>query len=225
MKKKIPPQYRLADRAIRLLNRRAIKRFGEAKSRLSLLHFDELNVIKEIKTLYSKLEADNLEVFLELARMVYKQSRKETILSRRAARAKRDEEERQEWEELTELWLLDFLDSYNKTVHVIYSNEVLRKRDYAIESINSSANKVEQLDKSLFKWSRFTGWFTDEVTDAAVLKAFEDCRVESVKWNTEIDGRECKTCYDRNEKIYPINAIPDKPHPGCRCWITPVKFK
>ena len=23
--------------------------------------------------------------------------------------------------------------------------------------------------------------------------------------------------------IYDIDKIPDKPHPGCRCWLTPVK--
>lgn len=28
---------------------------------------------------------------------------------------------------------------------------------------------------------------------------------------------------ERDGKIYPINAIPPKPHPGCRCWYEEVR--
>lgn len=70
-----------------------------------------------------------------------------------------------------------------------------------------------------------TKWFAIEVSDAATLEAYEDAGVKYIVWNTMMDGRECGTCEDRNGKVYPIHAIPPKPHPGCRSWYTAADKK
>ena len=201
---------------------RAIKRFSETKSKLSLLRFDELNVIRLVKTLYEQLEADNLEVFLDLARMAYAQSRKQTILSRRAARAKRDAEEAQKWEELTELWLLDFLDRPNQVTKYIYTHEAERKREYTTEAVNAAQDKATELDKCLVRWSKFTAQYCDLVADEAALQAFKDVGVKRVRWNTEQDSRVCYICEPLDGKVFDIDKALPKQHWNCRCYYTTV---
>lgn len=40
---------------------------------------------------------------------------------------------------------------------------------------------------------------------------------EYVRWVTEHDDRVCGDCEERDGKIYPIDAVPPRPHHGCRC--------
>lgn len=54
------------DSAIRLLNRRAIRRFEKASRQIT--QFDELNVMPACKQLYQDIAKDNQKVFLELAK-------------------------------------------------------------------------------------------------------------------------------------------------------------
>lgn len=198
--------YRLTDKAIAILNKRAIKRFGDCKNRLSLLRFDELSVIKQIKLLYDALDEDNLKIFLELGRRRYKEINPE-----------RDEEE-----EITEFWLLDFLDSYNPVTKYQYTHETQRKRDYTAEAVNSSGAKAEELKNGLFKWSRFTAEYADIITDEVTLKAYRAAGVRRVKWNTEEDERVCEECRELDGKVFDIDKAPPKAHWRCRCWYTPA---
>lgn len=209
MSKTIPYQYKAADRAIRLLNKRAVRRFSDTKSQLSLLKFDELTVIRLIKSLYEQLEADNQEVFLDLAQMVYERTMK-------------DLDEKQFLEEVTELWLLDFLSQDSPVTKYIYAHEVTRKREYVTEAVNAAPDKATEMDKGLIKWSRFTGWYADLVADEAAMKAFKDSGVRRVRWNTEHDDRVCDVCGPLDGKIFDIDKAPPKQHPGCRCYYTAV---
>ena len=59
--------YDLADKAIELLNKRATKRFEDAKDEAARHGFDELNVLEVTRTLYQDLARDSQEVFLDLA--------------------------------------------------------------------------------------------------------------------------------------------------------------
>jgi SPP1 gp7 family putative phage head morphogenesis protein len=61
-----------------------------------------------------------------------------------------------------------------------------------------------------------------EAVDTATLDGFKDSGVEKVMWNTNIDGRECKVCRERNGKTYSIDKVPPKAHRNCRCYLTPV---
>lgn len=177
-------------------------------------------MIRLVKTLYEQLESDNLEVFLDLARMVYAQSHKQTILSRRVARAARSADEDQEWEELTELWLLDFLEQPSPVTHYIYQHEVGRKREYTTEAVNAAQDKATELDKALIKWSRFTAEYADIITDEATLKAFKDGGVKRVRWNTEEDAKVCHICEPLDGKVFDIDKAPPKQHRHCRCYYT-----
>lgn len=196
--------YARTDRAIYALNKRAIQRFKNAQKQAGISGFDELTVLNIGKALYEDLAQDNREIFEELAREQYQSV----------------EPHGNTPPDLS--WLLALLLAYNLVLHVVYENEVTRKRDYTIEAVNSSTKKIAEFKKGLLKWSRFTGWFSVEVADAATLKAYTDSGVEKVRWVSEHDNRVCGTCEERDGKVYPVDKIPPKPHPNCRCHFEPV---
>ncbi len=195
--------YDLTDKAIDLLNSRAIKRFEDAKDEAARNSFDQLNVLEVTRTLYQDLSRDNQEIFLELAQEQYQEA----------------EPHGEEPPDLA--WLLTLLAAYNAVTKYQYSHEWERKRDRTAEAINSTTAKVTEFRRGLSYWAQMTEWYAVEVTDQSTLKAFQDGGVRYVKWNPMNDGRECCACKERDGKIYSIRSIPPKPHPGCRCWYTP----
>ena len=197
--------YETTDKAIELLNRRATKRFEDAKDEAAQYGFDELNVLEVTRTLYQDLARDNQEIFLELAQERYQEA----------------EPHGEEPPDLA--WLLALLAAYSTVSKVVYNNEVDRKRGYTAEGINSSTAKVTEFRRGLHYWADFTGQFADEITDEVTLKAYRDAGVKKVEWHTVLDGKECETCKERDGKIYPINAVPPKTHKRCRCWLEAVR--
>ena len=197
--------YRLSDAATELLNRRATKRFEDAKDDAAQDGFDELSVLEVTRTLYQDLARDNQEIFLELAQERYQEA----------------EPHGEEPPDLA--WLLALLAAYNAVTKVIYDNDVDRKRQYTAEGINSSTAKVTEFRRGLHYWADLTATYSDIVTDESTLKAYRDAGVKKVRWVTAGDEKVCETCRERNGKVYSINAIPPKPHRRCRCIWEAVK--
>lgn len=196
--------YALTDKAIELLNKKATKRFEDAKDEAARHGFDELNVLEVTRTLYQDLSRDNQEIFLELAQERYQEA----------------EPHGEEPPDLA--WLLALLAAYNAVTKVIYDNDVDRKRQYTAEGINSSTAKVTEFRRGLHYWADLTATYSDIVTDESTLKAYRDAGVKKVRWITAGDEKVCETCRERNGKIYSINAIPPK-HRRCRCVFEPVR--
>lgn len=169
-----------------------------------MLKFDELSVIEIMKTLYSDLAADNQRVFLELAQEQYSSSKPH-------GDKKPDMD-----------WLLLLMSDYDPVTKYVYQNEIDRKRDRTTEAVNASTAKATEFHRGLSYWAQMTSQYADIVTDKATVKAFEDAGVKKVRWNTQQDGHVCEVCKERDKKIYPIGKIPQKPHWGCRCWLTAV---
>ena len=198
--------YRLADRTTELLNRKATKRFEDAKDKAAKDGFDELSVLSVARELYDQLEADNRQVYLELAQERYQEA----------------EPHGEEPPDLA--WLLALLAAYSAVSKVVYNNEVDRKRGYTAEGINSSTAKVTEFRRGLHYWADLTSTYADIVTDESTLKAYRDAGVRRVRWVTAGDEKVCETCQERNGKVYYINAIPTK-HRRCRCHYLPVNNK
>jgi len=193
------------------LTRQATKRTSEAKHKLTVLGFDELNVLQEIDSLYAWLDRNNRKKYLELFIARYKE-----MHGKRKGDA---------IEELAEMHLAGLLDEPNPVTQYTYATEVLRKRDRAKESIlavPTKAQKQLEIDKALRIFMQQTRFYTDLTSDDATLTALKDNGVKRVRWNTQDDGRVCGDCNDKDGNIYPIDQVPDKPHPNCRCFITPV---
>ena len=124
--------YDLTDKAIDILNRRAVKRFEDAKDEAALAKFDELNVLEVTRTLYDQLRKDNQDVFLELAQERYQEA----------------EPHGEEPPDLA--WLLALLAAYNAVTKYQYSHEWERKRDRTAEAINSTTAKVTEFRRGTF---------------------------------------------------------------------------
>lgn len=197
--------YDLTDKAIDILNRRAVKRFEDAKDEAALAKFDELNVLEVTRTLYQDLAHDNQEIFLELAQERYQEA----------------EPHGKEPPDLA--WLLALLAAYNTVTKVVYEHEIDRKRGYTAEGINSSTAKATEFRRGLHYWADFTEQYADIVTDETTLKAYRDAGVKKVKWITAGGEKVCETCKERDGKIYPISAVPSKTHKKCRCWLEAVR--
>lgn len=203
--------YETADKTIIRLNRRAIRRFETGSRRLSILKFDELSVMREIRAIYEELDEDNRREFLGLFLRKYKE-------------VNADYEDT--LEEIAEMYLANLLETPHPLTHYVYETEVLRKRDRTTEaviSVDSRPEKRYEMEKGLRFWSQMTAWYVDAVSDGATLEAFKAMGIKYVQWNTSPDDRVCADCHALDKNIFPIDAIPDKPHLNCRCYLTPVK--
>jgi len=198
--------YDLSDQAIALLNKKAVRRFEDARRKAALLRFDELNVISICKDLYANLAKDNKRAFLDLAWMVYMDA------------------EPHGDEKPDEKWLNRVLAEYDPVSLWIYLHEVDRKRDYTTEAVNSARDKKKEFHRGLKHWQKMMiAHECDRITDKATLKAFRDSGVRRVRWVTERDEKVCETCGPRDGKVYDIDKVPPKPHVNCRCWLEAVK--
>ena len=164
-----------------------------------------LNVISQTKKLYSDLSKANEDALLEIAKEAYLAAYPE---------AKKVPDRK---------WLLAFLLGYNPVTKYVYEHEVERKRARLAEAIIAVGVKQQEFITAFNHFWRQTSQYGIDVTDASTIKAFTDMGIEKVRWRTEEDSKVCKTCKDRNNKIYPINKLPSKPHYNCRCWFEAVK--
>ena len=128
-------------------------------------------------------------------------------------------------EELMEMELANLLSEPNEVTHYTYAEEVLRKRDRAEEAIFSvptRAQKQLEIDKAVRIFMQQTRFYTDLTFDRASYMALKGNGVERVRWHTQRDGKVCGDCDERDGVVYPINQVPPKPHPNCRCIIVPA---
>jgi SPP1 gp7 family putative phage head morphogenesis protein len=210
--------YRLADKLLEQLKKLIRREFN----RLGIFGFDELNAIRvtrETIALFDRLLAENKKRFLEAAKKAYADAVAIAI-----AAGYMDPGE----EKINDVWVLGFLGAYNFVSGYLYESEAERKRLRLAEQMMTAR---EYLNRTLYNdsirraanlwWTQTSHYMLDAV-DKATLDGYRDSGVEKVKWNTNIDGRECKICRERHGQIYPIGKVPSKAHRNCRCYLTPV---
>ena len=125
-------------------------------------------------------------------------------------------------------WLVALLAAYNFVSGYLYESEAERKRLRLAEQMMTAR---EYLNRTLYNdsirrsanlWWTQTAHYMLDAVDQATLDGYRDSGVKKVKWDTNIDGRECKTCRERHGQIYSIDDVPPKAHRNCRCYLTPV---
>lgn len=186
------------------MNRKTIRKFDRAKEKMKLAKFDELNVLRTARELYEDLDKDARELLLALALDVY------------------GETDPHGEEGPDRKWLLALLSEPSAVTGYIYKNEVGRKRDYLVESLNAGTDRDANMRKAMSYWARMIAQYADDVTEAAVIKALRDAGIDEARWHTQDDEKVCEVCGKRHGRIYPINRLPARPHWGCRCWWEPV---
>lgn len=207
--------YEYTDKVIKAINRYSIEKFGNLRSKLSI---DELNslenmqkvssgVSKNVQKVYADAWIFVRKVYIALANYVYKGDFGGKELTRL----------------LDEVWLDETLQEYDPVVKYVFNNEVERKEARLFEAIMGSTNPGAEIDAALRSWVLMTSEFAVRVADNAHLQALKDLGVDRVKWVSEKDNKVCRVCYKRDGKIYPLFAIPPKPHMNCRCHVERVK--
>lgn len=194
--------YQTLDKKLNQLKKSIWKQYSRMKAALT---FDELNVINRSKKLYEDLKNLNQSIYLEVARKAYKDAYPESD------------------KELSPAWLLLLLQDYDEVTKYVYQNEVDRKRARFAESLLSTKRKQQEFVTAFNLWWRQTAQYGIKVVDQATLQAFRDAGIKRIRWKTQQDGKVCKICQERNNKIYPIDKIPTKPHYNCRCWFEKVE--
>lgn len=198
------------------LVRRVLKRTEQTKRKLSLLDFDDLNVMDETEVLYEHFSVD---IKAEL-RELYVARYTEVYEWLTGKYPKYDE-----IDELVEMYLAGLWDEPNESTHYAFGPELKRKKEKAQEAIRAVPTKAQkqiEMDKASRYVLQQSGFYVDIASQDAEKKALTDAGIKKVKWNIYGDDRVCKTCYDRNGKIYEISKVPPRPHLRCRCYLTPV---
>ena len=192
-----------------------MKRIRTEFNRISVMGFDELNVVNTRKTtqkMYDGFLKDNEGIYLKVARDAYKRAT-----------------EGDEKTEIDREWLVGVLAAYNLVTGYLYNREADRKRLRLNEQILTAreyGNREmfnESLKRSANLWWTQTTQYGITAVDEATIKGFKDIGIKRVRWIAADDEKTCPTCGARDNKIYHINRIPPKPHYGCRCYIVPVK--
>lgn len=191
---------------------------------IGAMGFDELNVVgtkKITKATFERLLANNEKLYRKAADDAYKKAKTKAVTVGYS-------EESKEKSSLSGDWLFSVLFAYNLVTGYLYDKEAERKRLRLNEQILTARefNDRQMLDKSLKRtanlWWTQTQQYGVDVVDAATVQAYDDLGVERVRWITNIDGRECQVCRERNRVIYDIKKVPPKPHYNCRCMLEPV---
>lgn len=210
--------YKLADKLLEQLKKLIRREFN----RLGVFGFDELNTLRvttETISLFDRLMRENERLYLQVAKRAYG----DAIAAAVAAGYDDPGENR-----VNASWVTGLLREYNFVSGYLYESEAERKRLRLAEQImtakeyQSRTQYNDSLRRSANLWWTQASHYLLTVVDAATLLAYMAAGVKEVMWNTNIDGRECKTCRERNGEVYPIGDVPPKVHRNCRCYLTPV---
>ena len=200
------------------------KKIRSAFNRVSVMGFDELNVINTRKTtasMYNRFLEENEALYLKAAKDAYRKAVKT---------AKADGYEGEE-EEINGAFVVGLLAGYNLVTGYLYKKEADRKRlrlneqIYTAREYNNRSMFQDSLRRAANLWWTQTSQYGISSVDEATIKGFTDMGVERVRWIAADDEKTCPTCGARDDKIYKIKDLPPKPHYGCRCYIVPVKTK
>ena len=120
------------------------------------------------------------------------------------------------------------LREYNPITGYLYYPEADRKRARLAEAliaavlVGARADYHKELRRFAKLWHTQTLQYGETTVDRARLDTFKKNGIKRVMWQSEHDERVCTECKERDGKIYPIDAIPTKPHYRCRCWLIPL---
>lgn len=192
--------YEYADKVIKYLKKDIYKKFSKTKT---LLDIDEINVLKRYNELYDELMKLCEKMYLKVAINEYKKHSDVKVLSKS--------------------FITKLLNEYDATTLYVFAHEVTRKKSRAVESYIASGGDKKQVDTAFKYFAAMAAWYVITATDSARVQAYKDEGVKKVKWRAEKDGKECKICRERDNKVYDIDKIPTKPHLNCRCWVEKVK--
>lgn len=202
--------YRYSDEANVLFRKKAARRIQQCRGELMFLLWDDAMTREKLKKLYKDMQKDAEKLLHDIAVRTYEDF---------VTDAQDEDDPADEWMDQHVLKTPHPITSYEWTA------EIERKLARLIEAV-SAVKTAKSKSDALLKYAKYFvtqfEYYSDIVTDEAILQAYKDCFVKKVKWVTVKDEKTCADCHERDGRIYKIEEIPVKPHPRCRCWIIPI---
>ena len=203
--------YESADAAVKRMNRQNLKLFNTLK----LAKFDEISLIRAVGNVYDQSVNFAKQNYYEMAVDAY-------IAGLMICGFSTEEASRRCNQRITHDWILDMLEEVDDIMLYRFMEEADRKKQRLAEALSKALNRNAEVDKALRAWTGQIAQFALNAVDRARMQAFRDAGVTRVMWHTEADERVCHECAPLDGRIFDIDAVPRKPHPRCRCWLTPV---
>lgn len=193
------------------------KRVKEEFAPLYVSGFDQLNIVKLIKTtaqMYSDLDDFNRKHYRELC----DHSVEWAAYVMGAEEVEFDSAD----------FVNQYLKGYDPVTQYVYIKEADRKRMRLNESILAAKEyqEIVKLQKAVKKAADL--WFTQgsqyalDIMLATVVAVFMKAGVKKLRWNTQQDDKVCGDCHDLDGKVFNAKDYPPPQHYGCRCFPTPV---
>lgn len=206
--------YEACDKAIRAMDRENVEAFG----RLKMTKWDEVNVIRTVKAVYTASSRRARKRYYEVGFEAY-------LLGHALCGTEPKTAHQMAEKAITEDWVNGILSETDFVTLYRFDSETERKAYRLAEALEVPERRNEEIDKALRLWSKQLGQYAINVTDYAVIQAFMDAGVKIVEWISQRDDRVCNECYSYNGQHFRIDEIPTKPHWGCRCHWKPLKEK
>lgn len=198
--------YEYIDENVEMLKKQTQTAFNNF--RLSLLKFDELNVMQvksETESLFTKLKRQSDRFY--------------TGLLNHLAESMGFEEDKYDLNEL--------LETYSGALLYSFATEMERKRERLFETMvaiddMSDPEIFTQQKKNIRNWNTQVEEFGVDIERNIFLSELRDSGIRKVQWMTAEDERVCTDCSDLNGIVFDIDNVPRRPHIGCRCWLKGV---
>ena len=202
--------YESADKAISAMNRQNLEAFGRMKT----AKWDEVNVIRTVVTAYRKSAKQARKKYRKVAYDAYLLGWMLCGLDEKNGRKAAEKA-------ITEKWIDRILTETDFVTLYRFDSETERKAYRLAETLEVSPERNKEIDKALKCWSQQLAQYAINMTDYAMVQAYDDAGIEKVRWMSQRDGKVCGECHDRDGQEYPLDEIPPK-HPNCRCYLIPV---
>ena len=222
--------YKAADRAIKRMDRDNLKAFN----RLKATDFEKSAIVRTVKGLYRKQRRKARKEYLKVGMEAY-------IFALWLADEEISEREAEKMAEkaVTEAWIDDILGETDFVTLYRFDSETERKAQRLLEGLavvsgdeyTEDAGRAvrftrnDLIDQALRQWVKQLAQYAINVTDYAMMQAYEDIGIEEVMWEDAEDQRVCAECHSRDGKVYRLEDLPPKPHGNCRCKVYPVTGK
>ena len=202
--------YESCDKAIRIMDRENLEAFGKLK----LAKWDEVNVIRTVKAVYTASAKRARKRYRDVGFDAY-------LLAMMLCEEDAETAYEMAKKAITDEWIDSILKDTDFVTLYRFDAEMERKAYRLAEALEATPNRNAEIDKALRYWVKQVGQYAINVTDYAMMQAYEDEGVEKVKWVTQHDERVCQDCRPRDGEVYPIDEVPAK-HWQCRCVLIPV---
>lgn len=222
--------YKAADKAIKRMDRDNLKAFNKLK----MMDFGNTGMVRTVLGLYRKQKRKAKKEYRKIGMEAY-------IFALWLAEEDVPEAEAEKMAEkaITESWVDDILSETDFVTLYRFNSETERKAQRLLEGLavvsgdeyTEDAGRAvrftrnDLIDQALKQWVKQLAQYAINVTDYAMMQAYEDIGINDVMWEDAEDQRVCAECHSRDGKVYKLEDLPPKPHINCRCKVYPVAGK